>query len=251
MDGRRIVELFAALSREAVRYKVVGGIALNLHGLVRATEDLDLFVDPDPTNVERLRTALKSVFADPEVDQISASDLGGDYPAIQYVPPDGAFSIDILARLGTAEADAFIADMERESAAGASGMPMCSKCQEMRLLGRLRGIKMSNGARYCAHITKRRRKCWAWPATPNCGKLTKSSNRLPKSAAWVTPSAQQTSVPISARRESPSPTRISMAKVLTVQGVFTAAAVWWDVVTTPRIHCRKIICTSQKRMGQR
>lgn len=102
MDGRRIVELFAALSREAVRYKVVGGIALNLHGLVRATEDLDLFVDPDPTNVERLRTALKSVFADPEVDQISASDLGGDYPAIQYIPPDGDFSIDILARLGTA-----------------------------------------------------------------------------------------------------------------------------------------------------
>jgi len=101
MDGRRIVELFAALSREAVRYKVVGGIALNLHGLVRATEDLDLFVDPDPTNVERLRTALKSVFADPEVDQITASDLGGDYPAIQYVPPDGAFSIDILARRPT------------------------------------------------------------------------------------------------------------------------------------------------------
>lgn len=102
MDESRIVELFRALSREGVRYKVVGGIALNLHGLVRATEDLDLFVDPEPANVDRLKAALRSVFADPEIEEISAADLGGDYPAVQYLPPDGGFSIDILARLGTA-----------------------------------------------------------------------------------------------------------------------------------------------------
>ena len=102
MDEDRIVDLFRAFSRERVRYKVVGGIALNLHGLVRATEDLDIFVDPDPSNVERLKVALRSVFADPEIDRISAADLGGEYPAVQYLPPDGNFSIDILARLGTA-----------------------------------------------------------------------------------------------------------------------------------------------------
>jgi hypothetical protein len=102
MNEGRILELFRALAREGVRYKVVGGIALNLHGLVRATEDLDIFVDPDPSNVERLKAALRFVFADPEIDQISATDLGGEYPAIQYLPPDGSFSIDILARLGTA-----------------------------------------------------------------------------------------------------------------------------------------------------
>jgi hypothetical protein len=102
MDEGRIVDLFRALSREQVRYKVVGAIALNLHGLVRATEDLDIFIDPDPSNVDRLKVALRSVFADPEIDRISAADLGGDYPAVQYLPPDGTFSIDILARLGTA-----------------------------------------------------------------------------------------------------------------------------------------------------
>jgi hypothetical protein len=101
MDEGRIVELFRAFAREQVRYKVVGGVALNLHGLVRATEDLDIFVDPAPFNVERLKRALRSVFEDPEIDGISATDLGGEYPAVQYLPPDGTFSIDILARLGT------------------------------------------------------------------------------------------------------------------------------------------------------
>ncbi len=72
-------------------------------GLVRATRDVDFFVDPRPDNVERLRRALKSLYdEDPSVDQISAADLGGDYPAVQYTPPHGLYSLDILSRLGTA-----------------------------------------------------------------------------------------------------------------------------------------------------
>ncbi len=102
MDESRVLDLFRALSRERVRYKVVGGFALNLHGLVRATEDLDVFVDPAPDNIDRLKAALRSVFADPEIEQISALDLAGEYPAVRYIPPDGQFPIDILARLGTA-----------------------------------------------------------------------------------------------------------------------------------------------------
>ena len=39
MDEARLIDLFRALAREGVRYKVIGGIALNLHGLIRATED--------------------------------------------------------------------------------------------------------------------------------------------------------------------------------------------------------------------
>jgi hypothetical protein len=39
---------------------------------------------------------------DASLDELTASDLAGEYPAIQYVTPDGACSIDILARLGDA-----------------------------------------------------------------------------------------------------------------------------------------------------
>ena len=72
-------------------------------GIVRATRDADFFVAPDEDNVARLRRALKSVFDDdPNLDEITAADLGGDYPAVEYTPPHGRYSMDILARRGEA-----------------------------------------------------------------------------------------------------------------------------------------------------
>lgn len=35
--------------------------------------------------------ASRAVFDDPEIEQITANDLLGEYPAIQYIPQDGAF----------------------------------------------------------------------------------------------------------------------------------------------------------------
>jgi hypothetical protein len=95
-------EILAALEREGVRYVLVGSMAMAAQGLVRATRDIDFFVSPDPENVERLKRALVFLFSDPKVDEITAEDLGGDYPAIEYVPPHGRYSMDILARLGDA-----------------------------------------------------------------------------------------------------------------------------------------------------
>lgn len=100
MDVDLIQAVLEALEREHVRYVVFGAVALALHGLPRATEDLDLFIAPDRDNIERLKSALRSVFHDPHIDEITADDLLGDYPAMQYGPPDGPFHIDLLTRLG-------------------------------------------------------------------------------------------------------------------------------------------------------
>jgi hypothetical protein len=91
-----------ALERQQVEYAVFGAVAINIHGLARATQDLDIFIAPNADNVQRLKTALRAVFADPEIDNILAEDLLGDYPALQYVTPEGDFSVDILTRLGEA-----------------------------------------------------------------------------------------------------------------------------------------------------
>lgn len=100
MDQERLVAILRALEAHHVEYVILGAVALNLHGLVRATEDVDLLIEANAGNVERLKRALHSVFDDPSIDEITAGDLLGDYPAIQYVPPDGAFHLDILTRLG-------------------------------------------------------------------------------------------------------------------------------------------------------
>ena len=103
--------VIAALEARGVEYAIFGAIAMTLHGLVRATEDLDVFVAPDPTNIDRLRHALRDVFDDPHIDEITAVDLLGDYPSVRYAPPLSSFYMDILTRLG--EAFAF-ADLETQ-----------------------------------------------------------------------------------------------------------------------------------------
>lgn len=100
MDYDLTRQVLAALEREQVDYVVFGAVALNLHGLPRATENLDIFIAPERDNIDRLKAALRSVFDDPSIDEITADDLLGEYPAVQYVPPSGTFHLDILTRLG-------------------------------------------------------------------------------------------------------------------------------------------------------
>jgi hypothetical protein len=101
VDESVLQKFFRALNACEVECAVFGAVALGLHGLARATGNVDLFLRPDRVNVERLKTALRSVFEDSSIDEISADDLCGDYPAVRYLLPDG-FGFDIVTRLGTA-----------------------------------------------------------------------------------------------------------------------------------------------------
>jgi len=76
---------------------------MGFHGVVRATEDVDLFIRASADNVERLRTALRNAYDnDPHIDEISAADLLGEYPAVRYYPPTGDVYFDVITRLGEA-----------------------------------------------------------------------------------------------------------------------------------------------------
>ncbi|MDX1583114.1 MAG: nucleotidyl transferase AbiEii/AbiGii toxin family protein [Thermoanaerobaculia bacterium] len=101
VDEEQLLAVLRALEEHGVSYAIIGGIALGLHGLARATADLDLFLRPDEENIERLKDALKAVFDDPNIDDISAKELSGLYPAVRYWPPAG-FGFDLLTRLGEA-----------------------------------------------------------------------------------------------------------------------------------------------------
>ena len=52
MSGR-VERVLVALGQADVRYLVVGGVAVVLHGCLRTTLDLDLVLQLDPDNVER------------------------------------------------------------------------------------------------------------------------------------------------------------------------------------------------------
>lgn len=60
LDAERI---FASLDAHGVEYVVVGGIAVQAHGHVRMTNDIDVIPSPTPANLERLATALNELSA--------------------------------------------------------------------------------------------------------------------------------------------------------------------------------------------
>lgn len=97
---REILRVLSSLEKEGVEYVLIGGVAMNVLGIVRATEDLDFFIRPTEENVGRLRRALQAIYDDPQIEEISAAELMGDYPALRYYPPAGDLFLDILTRLG-------------------------------------------------------------------------------------------------------------------------------------------------------
>lgn len=70
-----LTEIFRALAEAEVRYLVVGGLAVNVHGLRRVTEDLDIVVQLVPENIERAFKALNAAGYRPSVP-VTASQFG-------------------------------------------------------------------------------------------------------------------------------------------------------------------------------
>ena len=54
----RLQGVFESFQSHNVRYVVIGGIAAALHGVPRATFDLDILIEPSPANAKRLLDAL-------------------------------------------------------------------------------------------------------------------------------------------------------------------------------------------------
>jgi len=103
VDRDEMIRVLRAFQQEGLEYVLIGAAAMGFHGLVRATEDLDIFIRATPENVERLKRAFRAAYdGDPNVEEISAADLLGDYPAVRYYPPSGDLYFDIMTRLGEA-----------------------------------------------------------------------------------------------------------------------------------------------------
>ena len=97
-----MLALLTSLGEQNVEYVLIGGAALNVHGIIRATEDIDIFVRPDRENVERLKSALRALWDDQDIEELNAEDLSGPYPVVRYGPPGEELAIDLVARLGQA-----------------------------------------------------------------------------------------------------------------------------------------------------
>jgi hypothetical protein len=103
VDRDEVLRVLRAFEESGLEYVLIGATAMGVHGLVRATEDVDLFIRATAENVGRLRDALRQAYGeDGHIDEITAEDLLGEYPAVRYYPPTGDLYFDVMTRLGEA-----------------------------------------------------------------------------------------------------------------------------------------------------
>jgi predicted nucleotidyltransferase len=62
VDRDEILHVLRAFEQAGLDYVLIGATAMAFHGVVRATEDIDLFIRATPDNVERLRQAFRAAY---------------------------------------------------------------------------------------------------------------------------------------------------------------------------------------------
>jgi hypothetical protein len=73
-DDHDLAMLARELNRVEARYIVIGGIAVNRLGFIRATEDIDLLIARDSENQQRVKRALE-ILPDQAVKELGNDDL--------------------------------------------------------------------------------------------------------------------------------------------------------------------------------
>ena len=56
----KIAKLLRLLNEKQVNYAIIGAQACAAHGFVRATQDIDILIEPTPENIEKTREALEA-----------------------------------------------------------------------------------------------------------------------------------------------------------------------------------------------
>jgi hypothetical protein len=99
------LDLLKCLIDAGARFVVVGAHALAVHGVPRATGDLDVWIDPEPTNAERVWGALLQFGAPAEAMGVTRHDFERPGIVVQLgLPPRRIDLITAITGVGFAEA---------------------------------------------------------------------------------------------------------------------------------------------------
>ena len=120
---KEIVRICQALNSEGVKYVVVGGCAVILHGYYRATHDIDLLVEPSIENIRRLKKAFKEIFQSDEISEIRDVDID-QYAVVRFAPESEEIVIDMIGKIGKIDYKIAIQDIEEIKLEGIK-IPVC------------------------------------------------------------------------------------------------------------------------------
>ncbi len=98
MDLRTELEAICeAFEKKRIRYILIGGMAVALHGVPRYTEDIDFIFFSSNSELEKIKKALYRLYQDESIFDLTEKDL--DYSVIRYGTPKG-YVIDLMFKIG-------------------------------------------------------------------------------------------------------------------------------------------------------
>ncbi len=80
--------VFSELQKRKIKYVVIGGVAVNLHGFQRATGDLDIVISYDETNLKKLIQMVKDLGLKPRVP-VTVDDLADSKQRKKWIVEKG------------------------------------------------------------------------------------------------------------------------------------------------------------------
>ena len=110
-----LVLICRALNAAAARYVIIGGFAVNLHGLTRGTMDIDLLIDASPENVRKVKSALSAL-----PDNAAAQMEDGDVQTHTVVRVADEVVVDLMAKACGVDIDQALAGVLRREIDGVS-----------------------------------------------------------------------------------------------------------------------------------
>jgi hypothetical protein len=132
-DALDPLPLLRALHERGIEHIVVGGFAVNAHGFIRVTKDLDIVPNPGPRNLGRLAEMLRDLDASSlDTDDFKAEEMPTDPTRVADLAMGGNFCLltdlgrlDVMQWLAGIETDDFYGELCRDSVEGSvDGIPI-------------------------------------------------------------------------------------------------------------------------------
>ena len=99
--------IFAALQTTGVRYVVVGGVAVNLHGYQRFTKDIDLVIELVADQTLKVLEALKAIGYKPNVP-VKLADFADPAIRAEWIRDKGMMVFQMYSDLSRMSIDIFV-----------------------------------------------------------------------------------------------------------------------------------------------
>ncbi|MBU0764085.1 MAG: hypothetical protein KJ607_04540 [Bacteroidetes bacterium] len=96
-------EILSEFYHSEIRYLIVGGLAMNLHGVPRVTQDIDIIIATDSMNIHKTTSVLKSLDYVPRIPGLNPDHLADESKRRAWIEEKNMIAFSFYKKSGSYE----------------------------------------------------------------------------------------------------------------------------------------------------